>query len=242
VAPTAFVRSDIYDGLSFPDKNKITQNLVETLTWTDEDQGENSLKALIEQRIRVITSTTAASPWDEVFEDQLMRGTQPKYKHMATRTYLRPRDMIQFANLCLSEAKKANSNLITNQNIGGARPAYSEYLVNELDDEIHEVAGDWRNYLDALRRIHTVRFRRDAFEAAYNALKLQRFGLGVDDALELLYRFSVIGFSKIGGGGYGGSAVAFRYKSPTVNFDPAAPSFSVHLGLKEALELVEAGD
>ena len=33
IAPTVFIRSDIYDGLSFPDKNKITQNLVETLTW-----------------------------------------------------------------------------------------------------------------------------------------------------------------------------------------------------------------
>lgn len=242
VAPTVFIRSDIYDGLSFPDKNKITQNLVETLTWTDEDEGENSLKALIEQRIRVITGAGDPNPWDLVFEEQLMRGTQPKFKHMAARTYLRPRDMIQFANLCLIEARKAGVTRIRNEDIAAARPSYSEYLVGELDDEIHEVASDWRSYLDVLRRVHTVRFGRAAFEDAFEALKLGKRKLSVDDALELLYRFSIIGFTKIGGGGYGGSAVAFRYRSPSVNFDPAAPNFNVHLGLKDALELVEAGE
>lgn len=44
LAPVVFLRGDIYDDLSFPDKNKITRNLVETLTWTDELSGENSLK------------------------------------------------------------------------------------------------------------------------------------------------------------------------------------------------------
>lgn len=242
VAPTVFIRSDIYDSLSFPDKNKITQNFVETLTWTDEHTGENSLKTLIEQRIRVITSTTLGAPWDVVFEEQLMRGTQHKFKHMAARTYLRPRDMIQFANLCLEQAKDTGHALIENQDIASARPGYSEYLVNELDDEIHEVFPEWRRYLEALRRVHTVRFRKADFEAAFAALRLERFELSPDDALELLYRFSVIGFTKIGGGGYGGSAIAFRYRSPTVSFDPAAPHFNVHLGLKEALELVEAGE
>jgi hypothetical protein len=49
-------------------------------------------------------------------------------------------------------------------------------------------------------------------------------------------------FTKVGGGGYGGSTLAFRYRSSIVSFDPAAPYYNVHLGLKEALELVEAGE
>jgi len=77
----------------------------------------------------------------------------------------------------------------------------------------------------------------------YDELKLEaKVKLSVDDALELLYGFRVIGFTKIGGAGYGGSATAFRYKSPTISFDSAATSLAVHLGLKEALELVESGD
>lgn len=54
VGPIVFLRSDISEGLRFPDKNKMTQNLVENLTWTDDLEGESSLKALMDQRIRAI--------------------------------------------------------------------------------------------------------------------------------------------------------------------------------------------
>jgi hypothetical protein len=243
MAPVVFLRSDIYDALQFPDKNKVSQNLVESLTWNDdEDGGDESLKTLINQRIRVMLGEDSAD-WDLIFDDQLMRGTQTKFKHMAARTYLRPRDMIMFGNCCLDEARKSAAEKITNQNVSQARPKYSEYLVSELDDEIHPVLDNWKACLDVLRRIHTVRFNRDTFVECYDELKLEgKIKLSVDDALELLYGFSVIGFTKIGGAGYGGSATAFRYKSPTISFDPAASSLAVHLGLKEALELVESGD
>ena len=130
-APVVFLRSDIYEDLSFPDKNKITHNLVETLTWTDEPTGENSLKALIDQRIRVLTGTTADDPWSEVFDPEVMRGTQHKAKHLAARTYLRPRDMIQFCNLCLWDAQKNQLPLIDNEAIARARRPYSDYLIQE---------------------------------------------------------------------------------------------------------------
>jgi hypothetical protein len=241
-APVVFIRSDIYEQLSFPDKNKITQNLLETLSWTDADEGENSLKSLINQRIRVITGTDSSDPWGEVFSSQLMRGTQKKFNHITTRTYLRPRDMIQFCNSCLDEARRDDSPLIENEHIARARGAYSEYLVNELDDEIHDVRSNWRDYLDVLRRVHKMRFTRDEFDAAYIALRQEKSGITGDDALDLLYRFSIVGFTKFGGGGYGGSAVAFRYKDPAVSFDPSATRFHVHAGLKDALELVESGE
>jgi len=242
MAPIVFLRSDIYDELSFPDKNKITRNLVEVLTWTDDLTGENSLKALIDQRIRVLTGTTAKDPWSEVFDDAVMRGTQHKAKHVAVRTYLRPRDMIQFCNECLHEAKSDNNDRITNQDITRARRAYSDYLVSELDDEIHTSHPEWDKYLDTLRRVHTMRFAREDFDKAFNALKLPAAGLDPEVALEMLYRYGIIGFAKIGGGGYGGSAVAFSYRDQSINFDPAAPYFTVHAGLKEALEMVDAGE
>ncbi|HEX6205868.1 MAG TPA: hypothetical protein VFZ29_08695 [Solirubrobacterales bacterium] len=242
VAPVVLIRSDIYDSLRFPDKNKITRNLVESLTWNDDDLGDDSLKTLINQRIKVILQDSDAD-WDLVFEEQLMRGTQPKFKHMAARTYLRPRDMIYFGNKCLEAARTAGAERVTNQNVAEARPAYSEFLVDELDDEIHPVLEDWKGYLDLLRRLHTMRFTREEFTQVYADLKLERrLGLSVDGALELLYRFSILGFTKIGGAGYGGSSTAFRYKNPSISFDPAATSLAVHPGLKEALELVEAGE
>jgi len=242
VSPTVFLRSDIYDGLNFPDKNKITQNNVEALRWTDDFNGENSLKTLLDQRIRVVTESDAEDPWGEVFDDQVMRGTQHKFKHMASRTYLRPRDLIQFANVCLDRAKATGGARISNRNIADARPEYSEYLVQELNDEIHEAVPEWRAYLDALRRVHKLRFERAEFEASYQTLNLNRYKRSIDEVLEILYEFSIIGFTKTGGGGYGGSAVASRYKDPTISFDPGARYLKVHTGLKEALDLIEAGE
>lgn len=69
--------------------------------------------------------------------------------------------------------------------------------MNELNDEIFEVAPDWRRYTDVLRRVHTVRFKRGTYEAVFDELKLAKLGLSVEDSLELLYRFSIIGFTKI---------------------------------------------
>jgi hypothetical protein len=238
VAPTVFIRSDIYDQLNFPDKNKITLNLLETLRWTSETTGEDSLKTLIDQRIRAITETTAPDPWGEVFDSALMRGKQTKFKHMAARTQLRPRDMIHFVNLCITEARKGGAALIANEHIQAARPKYAAYLVKELNDEVHETYGEWKKLLDVLRRLHTVSFSRGRFEGEFRSATLAK-PLTANEALELMYRFSIIGFAKYGGGGHGGSGVAFAYKDPEVGFDPVSRTFSVHPGLKEALELVD---
>jgi hypothetical protein len=242
VGPIVFLRSDIYDSLSFPDKNKLTRNLIEVLSWTDELTGENSLKALIDQRIRVLTESDAKDPWTEVFDEDVMRGTQHKAKHIAARTYLRPRDMIQFCNLCLAEAKRAQEERIRNEDVVAARRSYSEYLIQELDDEIHATYPEWQRYLDVLRRLHAMRFSRDDFDGAFASLKLKKLGMSEDDTLEMLYRFGIVGFTKFGGSGYGGSSVAFSYRDERVNFDPGASNFTVHAGLKEALELIEAGE
>jgi hypothetical protein len=149
--------------------------------------------------------------------------------------------MIQFGNECLKEAKRAKDEYVTNDDVGRARRAYSEYLIRELDDEIHASHPRWMKLLDVLRRVHTVRFSREDFEGAFEALNTGREGYTVDTALEVLYRYGIVGFAKIGGGG-GGSAIAFSYKHARLNFDPAASAFTVHPGLKEALDLVEASE
>ena len=47
----------------------------------------------------------------------------------------------------------------------------------------------------------------------------------------------MIGYLKTGGGG-GGSQYIWRYLDPGAKFDPAAETFRVHAGFKEALDLV----
>jgi hypothetical protein len=239
VAPVVFLRSDIYDALTFADQNKMTEDNVQLLMWDDGTTGENSLKALVDQRIRVATgSDDDSDPWGLVFDETAMRGTQPKYRYMVERTYLRPRDMIKFANVCLANAKAASHERITNDDIYNARPQYSDYVYEELDNEISAADPRWTKGLEVLREIRKMTFDRARFEEAFARRESELEGLTPDELLRLFYRFGIIGFVKKGGGG-GGSEIAWQYRDPKQRFDAGAKNFRVHWSLKEYLDLVE---
>jgi hypothetical protein len=106
--PVVLLRDGIYGLLQFPDKNKISLGLVETIQWNADFDGPNALKTVADTRIRVLLDLpgSTADAWSVAFDEEVMRGTQHKYLHMAQRTYLRPRDLIQFGNLCLEVARK----------------------------------------------------------------------------------------------------------------------------------------
>jgi hypothetical protein len=248
----AFLRSDIYDNLHFGDKNKLTETNVTQLAWNDDlaDYFGSSLSQLIDHRIREAMDLPSGEndPWSKAFESDLMRGTQHKFNHMTFRTYLRPRDIIQFSNEALREYKKRvttspgnGASLINNLDIINARKAYSRYLLKELDDEIATVTPRWSDYLEVLRRIKATRFTRQAFEEAYAAVhQMLPPDVSVEELLQFLYRYSIIGFERAAGAS--GLEIHFRYLDESIRFNPDAKAFMVHRGLKEALELRDAGD
>jgi hypothetical protein len=239
-----FLRSDIFNGLEFSDKNKLFEDAAITVSWNDDERGPESLRSLMNERIRraFALGSTERDPWSVAFDDERMRGTQQKYKYMAARTYLRPRDMIQFANLSLAAAQKrlrsdpGGARKLTNDDIYAAREPYSHYLVREFDDEFAGASTGWKEILEVIRRLHKEVFGRDEFNTEF--AKLQNWGQSADDVLESLYMFGLIGFIKRGGRA-GGTDIVFRYKSPSVALDPEASQFRVHPGLKEYLGVVE---
>jgi hypothetical protein len=148
--------------------------------------------------------------------------------------------MIKFSNLALSRAQdrirsEGGLHKITNEDIQKARPDYSEYLKNELDDEFGGHRPAWQDLLELLRRIGHEVFSKAQFEAEFKSLNGYA---SVAEVLEPLYDFSIIGFLKRGGSG-GGSEFVFQYEQPGVRLDPSAVQFRVHPGLKEYLGLVE---
>jgi hypothetical protein len=246
--PVVLLRDDIYRGLQFPDKNKITHSLVETIYWESTSDGPNSLKTVVDTRIQaLLDSPKVDDPWSLVFDDEVMRGTQHKYLHMVQRTYLRPRDIIQFANYCLDEAKgrtaaePKDGDRIRNEDITSARVPYSGYLRAELGDEIFAHHENWEQWLELLRRVGTLTFSGERFEEVWaeSPELAKEQGVGPTAILESLYEFGVIGFGRRGGAGRGGTDEYWSFKDPEVTFDPRAPFFKVHLGLKENLDLKE---
>ncbi len=148
-----FLRDDIYQDLQFEDKNKITENYTTRVEWTDSEEEGLTLKQLMESRFNaVLGDTNRAIAWTDVFdESKEMPSRQSKYKHICDRTFLRPRDMIKFCNeiLAVYKIKTRTGELAAFDNscIHSARDAYSDYLLNELDDEIAKHVPNWRNYL-----------------------------------------------------------------------------------------------
>jgi hypothetical protein len=232
VNPVVYLRTDLWDDLIFSDKNKITQTTALNLEWE-----EQSLLDLVNARLRARLG--AGVDWSNITTPSLMRGSQPKWKHILSRTFLRPRDIIKFLNSALAQAKARGGSplLLDNQDITAARESYSVYLKRELDDEIIAHWQNWDEALKACSAISTVTFRREEFIKEYDQRKSPGNDVPADEALALLYRFSVIGYERRSG--YGGSSWAFQYTNPEAGWDNSASIFKVHLGLKEYAKLRE---
>lgn len=232
IYPIAYLRTDIWDEFRFSDKNKISQSSAVLLEWTSE-----SLLDLINERIRVKLGKSKS--WADVEDGNLMRGSQTKWNHIVARTFLRPRDVIQFLNCALqiSISRSSDASLFDNEDIQLAREPYSRYLKQELDDELGPHWEKWGEALQACSELATITFSRDGFVDAYNRRKSAKNPIPADEALEFLYQFSVIGYRR--GIGKGGSGWVFQYTDPHAGWDSGASLLKVHLGLKEFAKLRE---
>ena len=230
--PVVYLRSDLWGDLQFSDKNKITQTSALQLEWTSEN-----LLALVNLRLKAKLGDGV--DWDSVAEPDRMRGSQSKWNHVLARTFLRPRDVISFLNVALDTAKKRDPSVraFNNADISAARERYSNYLKSELDDEIVPHWATWMEALRACSAIGTLSFIREQFEKEYPGRRSDLNAVGPDEALALLFQFSVVGYRTPRGGG--GSSWVFQYSDPNAGYDSVAQQFKVHPGLKEFAKLRE---
>src|SRR2546423_2602445 len=237
-----FLRDDIYDMLQFEDKNKITENFVSLIEW-DTPRTDKSLKHLMEIRVgALLVEDGGQINWRAVFDEtKEMPGHQTKYQHILDRTYLRPRDIIKFCNSILKQYKvrirqEGGGGPIQNSDIHNARGEYNIYFNKELDDEIHKHIPDYKDYLEVLRKIGSWQFTKENFEKEY-LNSLPQSSKSAQEAFYDLFAFSIIGFYRPGGRGFGGSEYVFKYKEPQTRFDASSSKFRVHPGLIEVLGL-----
>lgn len=229
-----YLRTDMWEKLIFSDKNKITQTNKWEIEWS-----ESELLKLVNLRIN---KYIPKADWIKICDDQLMRGRQAKFSHITARTFKRPRDVISFLNISLELIKARVSTgslikLLTNKDIVNSRRDYSAWLKRELDDEIKPHWDTWDQALRIISGIGVVNFSKKTFIEKYNKTKRVETH-SADEALEMLYEFSVIGYYRVSSG-YGGSGYAFKYDQQGEGWDENAELFKVHLGLKEFAGLTE---
>ncbi|SDP63624.1 hypothetical protein SAMN04488061_3566 [Filomicrobium insigne] len=233
------LRSDIWSMIRFEDKNKLTQSQVKEITW-GQDNGPHCLRELMERRFTALLGDDTPIRWVDIFDEQRkMRGNQSKYAYICDRGYLRPRDIIQFCNEVLEKFKDDNRSgrSFENKHVQNAEQDYSDYFLQELDDELHKHSEKYQHYFEPLKRLSKLTFSKEDFDTAWHEVRsLFCEPDNPTDALTALFEFSVVGYLTSGGHGGGGKYV-WRYRDPRSKFNPDAKFFKVHLGLKNVFDL-----
>jgi hypothetical protein len=234
-----FLRSDIYQkSLLFEDKNKITDTYKIDLEW--DQPGGTSLKTVMNRRFSEVVGT--GTGWEDVFDEtEEMRGHQRKYQHILDRTFRRPRDIIKFCNSVLAAYKvrtkdTAFGSKFINADVNAAHHDYSNYLREEIVDEIHKYYPDHETYFEMLRSVGYLNFTLDDFAIAYEQWKNNlQTPISLELVLQSLYEFPIIGFYHAGGSGYGGAEYVYKYLDQRAEFNRAAERFRIHWGLVDTL-------
>jgi hypothetical protein len=231
-----FLRDDIYQGLHFDDKNKITENFTSRVEWSEEGAGL-TLASLMESRFtHAIPRGRRGIAWSDVFDSDRMPGRQTKYSYICDRTFLRPRDMIKFCNEVLAthnSRRPSKGARISSACVMDAGPPYSNYLLNELDDEVAKQVPAYQRYLDVIRVIGSDRFLANDFVRKWIE-QIRGSQARAEAALERLFVFSVVGY--LNPGSRDASEYVWRYKDFRARFNIDA-EFRVHPGLKDVLGL-----
>lgn len=218
----SFLRSDIYDQLRFDDKDKhrASERLI---VWTPD-----LLSTMLSRRL------PGGVRADDLFERGEMRGGITPVNYIVKRTFLRPREVLQFAGYAIQTAGM-DSTLITKDQVRAAEDRYSTAKVADLKQEYQKAALDFEPLLESLRdgvhRYDSFHEFEEVFARKAPAL-LER--LGFQRILEVLFEASVIGIRP-------GNAGSPRFKSEDANLVlPAAGAIYIHQGLGDGLRIREA--
>src|SRR5699024_74695 len=155
---------------------------------------EDSLRDLLSKRL------PEGIEVDDLFEEGLMRGSVKPFDHILKRTFLRPREVLQFVNLCISTSDP-NDFEISKENVREAENRFSSWKVDDLKQEYAKSEPSLPALVEALRQqVH----RYDSLDEIIAALRARDNtlidSLGERTALQILFDASVIGIrvSEIG--------------------------------------------
>jgi len=216
-----FLRSDIYESLRFDDKDKHRQ-IEEELAWNPE-----LLKQMIQ--LRLPPNITV----DELFEPGDMRGSIQPFNYLVKRTFLRPREVIQFIQEC-QRRSPAGAVEISKTALREAEERYSLWKVEDLKQEYRRRYPEFEDALEALRQGFHRYDSLDEFETYLREripALVDKFG--ARRLMELLFNASVIGIRL-------GNAGTARFKCEDSDLLlPASGGVYVHQSLYRGLSIRE---
>ena len=179
--------------------------------------------------------------WESIFfREQVGMGTKQQKKvepfdYIAKSTHLRPRDFIRYIQACAAEANRKNKKFIRESDIKFVDRAFSNYMRDEIVDEIFPVLPEIEQYLQIFANIRKWNFKNSEFRSEYNkyldAGTIQE--KNIDFVLDTLYNFSVIGNQHK----HKKALMYFKYMHTNMTFN-RTENIVIHRGLFKALQLL----
>ncbi len=216
-----FLRSDIYAGLDFDEKDK-HRSREHWITWTSQE-----LRSMIEARL------PDGETIDSILEEGNMRQSTAPFDYIVQRTFLRPREVIQY----LTESKRRgdpDAAFISKENIKDAEATYSRWKVEDLKQEYRKAIPELPLLLEALRQgVHRYDSLGELEDLITQRAKDTAAARGSRWGLDQLFDASAIGVRPNLSG-------AIRYKSEDSELQlPLDGAVYVHPSLRLGLNIVE---
>lgn len=216
-----FLRSDIYQVLHFDDKDK-HRSVEDEIVWSPDE-----LKEMVNARLPSDVTV------DAIFEKGDMRGSISPFNYIVKRTFLRPREVIQFLQECQRRCSREDTE-ISKDVIREAEERYSTWKVEDLKQEYRRVFADFSEVLEALRQ---TQHRYDSIDDFIATLESKIPEIcskhGARELLKKLFDASIIGV-RLGNAG----TARYRCEDPDLLL-PATGSVYIHQSLYRGLSIRE---
>ena len=198
IYPIIFLRTDIYNLITYSDKNKWSDSII-NLTWTPE-----KLQKLISHRLNIVFGTsdlTFKECWDMLFSKKSFYTGKDKKKRISSFEYMlrstqnRPRDFIKYFQECSKQVLDKGVLRVNQSVIKMVDNEFSEYMRNEIIDEIYAVLPEYEEIFAILSLIRKQTFNPQEFVEKYDEMVRNReiADKGAEKILKLLFEYSVIG-------------------------------------------------
>lgn len=228
------LRDDIYNQIEYSDKNKWDDNALK-IDWIPSPQTkakDTDLYKMINLRIGASYEDVPDPDhdyWNMAFEYGNVYDKLNSFQYILSRTFYRPRDVIQYCK-CIQECAGKEQQKFSHKNILDAEMSYSVWLQKELHDEMHTVLPEINEVLEVLKKNKQPSFDVKQVIEPLNRINYSK-GYTHEEVLEILFEFSVIGvFEK----DITQKAPRFRYRNPYIKYD-SERRYAIHYGLRHAL-------
>ncbi|NHA06778.1 hypothetical protein G7092_23445 [Mucilaginibacter sp. HC2] len=239
ICPAIFLRDDIYELIRDTDKNKWGDFRI-NLEW-DEDK----LKKMLAFRISKVINPNGPvlqfnEAWHSIFrKENVGMGTRSNkrvdtFGYITLSSQLRPRDYIKYIQVCAEKTYNDGQPFISAKTVKVVDKGFSNYLKDEIVDEIHAVLPEINTIFSIISQIRKWNFTIAEFKKTYNSY-IQKGTIkekNIDYVLQTLFNFSVIGNRP-----QNRDISFFKYinKEARFNFNE---NIIVHRGLFKALQIL----